>query len=62
MGAEGESMKTKIIKPYVDELAACLPAPPTMPEATPATKLPAPAELDQDAGGGYNTNTDYPQT
>jgi len=55
-------MKTDIIKPYIDELAARLPAPPTMPEPTPATKLPEPAELDQDAGGGYNTIHDNPQT
>jgi hypothetical protein len=54
-------MKTEIIKPYTDELAALV-APLQKPELAPATTLPKPAELDQDPGGSYNTIHDDPQT
>jgi hypothetical protein len=54
-------MKTEIIKPYIDELAALV-TPLPKPEPAPATTLPEPAELDQDPGGGYNTIHDDPQT
>jgi hypothetical protein len=53
-------MKNYIVKPYVDELAArVMPAPPA---PAPVTRLPQPAEFDQDAGSGYNTNHTDPQT
>jgi hypothetical protein len=51
-------MKESIIQPIIDDLKKVhepkAPAPPKAP--------PKPAELDQDAGGGYNPDHTYPQT
>ncbi len=51
-------MNKEIIRPIVDEIKKNHePQPPSPPE--PPLQ---PAELDQDPGGGYNTNRTYPQT
>ena len=47
-----------IVQPMIDELTGKNPKPePT----SPAEKPPQPAELDQDAGGGFNPDHTYPQ-
>jgi hypothetical protein len=51
-------VKKKIAKPLIDELNARLRLPVPQPTGT----VPGPAELDQDSGGGYNSNRTYPQT
>ena len=54
-------MEEPIIKPIIDELKKTHQPKP----ATEIKKLPIPpepAELDQDAGGGYNPDGTYPQT
>jgi hypothetical protein len=52
-------MKKSIVQPIIDDLKkANEPKAPTpLPQAPPK-----PAELDQDAGGGYNPDHTYPQT
>jgi hypothetical protein len=53
-----EPVVLPIVKPIIDDLVASHKAP--APEILPHP--PKPAELDQDAGGGYNANHTYPQT
>jgi hypothetical protein len=55
--------KVGIVQPMIDELR--FPKdPPAAPLSTPRLpgNPPQPAELDQDAGGGYNPDGTYPQT
>jgi hypothetical protein len=47
----------KIVQPMIDELIEQ--QKPKEPETVPE---PEPAELDQDAGGGYNPDGTFPQT
>jgi len=49
-------MHKTIAKPIIDEVAKKVPPPQTVQVPT------KPAELDQDAGGRYNSNRTYPQT
>ncbi|HLJ47710.1 MAG TPA: hypothetical protein VKU01_16955 [Bryobacteraceae bacterium] len=49
-------MRKPIVKPIIDEITKKVPPPQTVQVPTKA------AELDQDAGGGYNSNRTYPQT
>ena len=51
-------MEKPIVQPIVEELKKV-----HTPKATDPPKTPArPSELDQDAGGGYNSDHTYPQT
>ena len=52
-----ESPKGPIVQPMIDELTSRPGAPPPMPQPAP----PKPAELDQDAGGGFNPDHTDPQ-
>ena len=56
-------VQTGIVQPMIDELRYPKDAPET-PKAPPRGPVhpPQPAELDQDAGGGYNPDHTYPQT
>ncbi|HEX6547071.1 MAG TPA: hypothetical protein VF023_12235 [Bryobacteraceae bacterium] len=49
-----------VIATYSLNLSATMPKPADPPQVTPGPI--APAELDQDAGGGYNTDHTFPQT
>ncbi len=53
-------MAKKVVKPIIDDLKKNHPPAPVPDPDTPP-KL-QPAELDQDAGGGYNPDGTYPQT
>jgi len=58
---KSNARRTGIVQSWVDEMARdnqpCAKTP--VPAPTSALK---PAELDQDAGGGYNPDRTYPQT
>jgi hypothetical protein len=55
-----------VIQPIIDDLkGTTITNPPQEDEAAPPrgpVHPPQPAELDQDSGGGYNSNRTYPQT
>jgi hypothetical protein len=62
---------TSVVQPIIDDLKGQNPtqqpaddevAPPRGPLHPPQPTAPQPAELDQDPGGGYNTDHTYPQT
>lgn len=50
------------VKPIIDELTGQPRPPGSVPGGAPKPPAPQPAELDQDAGGGYNPDHTYPQT
>jgi hypothetical protein len=54
--------KKPIVKPMIDELSKTSKTVPPDESGTPPKQGPlAPAELDQDAGSGYNPDRTYPQ-
>jgi hypothetical protein len=57
-------MKQKTVQPLIDEVTKSQPAKESVstPPQPPPKAPPAPAELDQDAGGGYNPDHTVPQT
>jgi len=50
------------VKPIIDELTGQPRPSGSVPGGVPKPPAPQPAELDQDAGGGYNPDHTYPQT
>ena len=50
------------VKPIIDELTGQPRPGNSVPGGVPRSPKPQPAELDQDAGGGYNPDHTYPQT
>jgi hypothetical protein len=50
------------VKPIIDELTGRPSPRDSVTGGTPKPPKPQPAELDQDAGGGYNPDHTYPQT
>jgi hypothetical protein len=50
------------VKPIIDELTGQPLPRGSVPAGGPKPPKPQPAELDQDAGGGYNPDHTYPQT
>lgn len=53
-------MKKPIVQPLIDELKKIHQQAPVAPSQK--MTRPGPAELDQDAGGGYNADHTYPQS
>ena len=51
-----------VVKPVIDELTGQPRPSGSVPGGVPKPPAPQPAELDQDAGGGYNPDHTYPQT
>ena len=63
--AKEKNTETNIVQPMIDEMKELQKPKESgakLPDAPPGEGPLAPAELDQDAGGGYNTNRTDPQT